>query len=227
MANIDDGFNVEVLSMDDITLVGTGTAEPNVGAGYNAPTGSVYLKNDPGTDGQMWVKFGPNDVDWKKVIIGNNTHVPQATFSIFGKIFGIAGNTVIPVTITAPLITDGTEIFTETMTPATINSEIKITISLAFTVSNAASQIVATLFRDNIPIGAMSDTVANSNNYQTVSFAIKDPGPFVPGVPVVYSCRFGKTGGNATWYVNTNAAGEDFGGHLTNNAYTIEEVIPL
>ena len=83
------------------------------------------------------------------------------------------------------------------------------------------------MWRDATPIGAMVDSAAGSGDYQTVSFTIKDPGPFVAGVPVTYQLRVGKSGGNATWYVNTDAGGNTFGGILANNAYTIEEVVIL
>jgi len=151
----------------------------------------------------------------------------QTIQSTFGTIGEFTGTTVIAVDAVAPLITDGTQIWTDSFTPSNAASEIKVTTSLAFSVTNASSGIVVTIFRDTTCIGVMSDSAANGNSYQTVQFTIKDPGPFIAGTPVTYSARIGKTGGNATWYVNTDSSGNNFGGVLSNNAYTIEEVVLL
>ncbi|RLD75108.1 MAG: hypothetical protein DRJ15_17460 [Bacteroidetes bacterium] len=64
MANIDYAFRVDILSLDDKTLISTGDAQPNTGGGYEAPQGSLYLRQNATTSGEVYVKFGPNDVDW-------------------------------------------------------------------------------------------------------------------------------------------------------------------
>jgi len=64
MANIDDAFRIEILSLDDKTLIGTGEPQPNIGLGYEAPQGSLYLRQNATTSGEVYVKFGPNNVDW-------------------------------------------------------------------------------------------------------------------------------------------------------------------
>jgi len=149
----------------------------------------------------------------------------QTIQSSFGSIPQLSGTTNLLQAATAPLITDGTQLWTTAFTPSAVNAEIKVAMSFAFAISNAASEIVVSLFRDNTCIGAMIDTASSSNGYQTVSFVIKDPGPFIAGVPVTYQARVGRNGGNATWYINTNSAAENMGGVLANNAYTIEEVV--
>lgn len=63
MANIDDGFRVEKLSLDDLALVVSHASDPTVGAGYEAPIGSLLLR----TNGVVYRKIGTADVDWKPV----------------------------------------------------------------------------------------------------------------------------------------------------------------
>ena len=63
MANIDDGFRVERLSLDDLALVVSHAGDPTVGAGYEAPIGSLLLR----TNGIVYRKTGTSDVDWKPV----------------------------------------------------------------------------------------------------------------------------------------------------------------
>ena len=151
----------------------------------------------------------------------------QSIQVVMGAIASLSGTTTIPLSTTAPLITAGTQLWSQSFTPAQTGGDIKISMSLAFQVTSANSGLVVVLFRDSTCIGTMSDNASGSNEYQTVSFTIKDPGPVTGGSPVTYSVRVGRTGGNATWYINTNAVGEDFGGTLAANAYSIEEVVLL
>jgi len=64
MANIDDGFRVEILSLDDKTLLASGINQPNLAPGYEAPQGSLYLRRSSGSFGDLYVKKGPADLDW-------------------------------------------------------------------------------------------------------------------------------------------------------------------
>lgn len=61
MANIDDAFRVEQVSLDDLVLITSQTADPSTGAGYEAPVGSVYAR----TTGSVYVKYDTADVDWR------------------------------------------------------------------------------------------------------------------------------------------------------------------
>lgn len=67
MANIDRGFRIDVLSFSDLALAVSGTEQPDIGVGFEAPQGSIYLRQNTGTNGGLYVKFGPADVDWRNV----------------------------------------------------------------------------------------------------------------------------------------------------------------
>lgn len=66
MATIDNAFRVEILSIDDVVLIGQGSGDPSTGAGFNAPVGSLYLR----TNGQVWQKVNLADVDWTQLAAG-------------------------------------------------------------------------------------------------------------------------------------------------------------
>lgn len=42
----------------------SGAPDPSAGAGLAAPEGSIYLRNDGGGLGELYIKTGPADVDW-------------------------------------------------------------------------------------------------------------------------------------------------------------------
>ena len=61
MANIDDAFRVESLSLGDNILITEGTINPSV-VGYEANIGSLYFDS---ADNLLFRKVGNNDTDWK------------------------------------------------------------------------------------------------------------------------------------------------------------------
>lgn len=64
MADISKFFLVENgLSFDDKVVIFSGFLDPSTGSGEAAPIGSIYIR----TNGELWQKFGSNDVDWQLV----------------------------------------------------------------------------------------------------------------------------------------------------------------
>lgn len=63
MANIDEAFTVDVLSLDDKTLIVAGIADPSIGAGFESPVGSLYTR----TNGELYQKINTADVDWVRL----------------------------------------------------------------------------------------------------------------------------------------------------------------
>lgn len=66
MANIDNGFSVEILSLNDRTLITSGVGDPSI-AGFEAPEGSLYLYKS-GTNSTLFIKRGPGDFDWTQSV---------------------------------------------------------------------------------------------------------------------------------------------------------------
>lgn len=63
MANIDKGFNVEIISLGDRTLITSGEIDPRI-SGYEAPEGSLFVYKN-GINSAVLVKKGPLHTDWK------------------------------------------------------------------------------------------------------------------------------------------------------------------
>ena len=62
MSNIDNGFAVEILSLNDQTLLTSGTSDPRL-VGYEAPEGSLFSYKN-GIQSDLLIKTGPLDTDW-------------------------------------------------------------------------------------------------------------------------------------------------------------------
>jgi len=63
MANIDDAFTIDKLSLDDNVLMVAGSIDPTISTGYEAPIGSLYVR----TNGELYQKTNTADVDWTSV----------------------------------------------------------------------------------------------------------------------------------------------------------------
>ena len=79
MANIDNGFRVEILSLDDKTLLATGLDQPDILPGFEAPQGSLFLRQSSGTFGELYIKKGPSDVDWVSSSSGGSGNITYTT----------------------------------------------------------------------------------------------------------------------------------------------------
>ena len=155
MANIDDAFRVEVLSLDDLALVGSGLARPNIGAGYEAPQGSLYLRQHGGTEGELYVKFGPADVDWQEA--GSTS---GSSANLWETIIADAGSTIADSTTDSLTIAGGTGIST-TVTGDTL------TIDSTTSIGDLSSVTVGVSSPFNFPLtfaNVVWDTIYVENN---------------------------------------------------------------
>lgn len=80
MANIDNGFSIDTLALQDLVLLTAGDLDPSV-AGYEAPVGSLYLS----TSGMAYRKTGALDTDWSLITSGG--------VSNHGDLLGLQGGT--------------------------------------------------------------------------------------------------------------------------------------
>jgi virulence-associated protein VapD len=72
MGNIDYGFTTDIISVNDVNLITSGIIDPTIGVGFEAPQGSLYLRYSASTAGAVYVKFGPNNIDWIQLGASNN-----------------------------------------------------------------------------------------------------------------------------------------------------------
>jgi len=67
MANIDDAFTIDTLSLEDNVLITSGVIDPTIGGGFEAPIGSIFLR----TNGLMYQKTNTADVAWSQFSFGS------------------------------------------------------------------------------------------------------------------------------------------------------------
>jgi hypothetical protein len=135
----------------------------------------------------------------------------------------------IPKDATVPLITEGIEIWSNTITPQQDNSKIRIANNVTFSSSTSSIEIIFAVFRDNVCVGTAVNTTANKSSGFAISFEMyDDPGHTGPTYPTyTYSVRCGRSTSSGTFYINeihNNQPLTYFGGTLTQNSYTIEEL---
>ena len=162
---------------------------------------------------------------------------PSGSFGViqlfWGPISGVSGTTKISKDDTTPLISEGTEIWSQSITP-TVGSPattVRARTNFTFSSSNSALEIVIAVFRDSTCIGVGVSSTSNNNSGFSVSTSFYDPNA-TPGFEHTYSCRVGRTGNNGTWYINqisgfTDAfpGGSPVVGLLTEqNAFLVEEI---
>ena len=140
----------------------------------------------------------------------------------FGTIPGMSGTTTMPDEDTAPSNTDGTQVWTETITPTEADSKIRIGSSMVASGSNSNTKIRIVVYRDGVPIGESHHDVTGTNSGSGISFTFYDEPNTTSAI--VYTCRVGKSNGG-TWYINqfpgVTLAENPW---VQQNAYTVEEI---
>ncbi len=150
--------------------------------------------------------------------------------SYSGVVGVLSGTSKIPIDNTAPLVTEGTQVFSKQVTPKVIGSVMQIEFSAMYDTSVAAQAVAFTVWRDTTLIGVF---VMGST---AVAIPVIGTTTWKPGVariqindtttslnPVTYSVRIGlETSG--TWYLGRGAS-ITMGGNL-NSHWKIDEVLP-
>lgn len=155
-------------------------------------------------------KFGPR-------------HAGQpALRTYFGAVGPSSGTTVIPFDNTIPLVTEGTQVGTATITPAESVLSIAIDFSLTIDASSNTTTVVLAVFRNTVCIASGIVQILTAGRPQTFSLTTVDS----PGTtsPVTYSGRAGVDVVGPTWYVNSTSTGNNMGGTLV-TAFSLTEVV--
>lgn len=141
----------------------------------------------------------------------------------WGPISSLSGTAAIPKDTTAPLITEGAEIWSANITPQESSSTIRVATNVTFSSSNASIELVFAVFRGSTCVGTAVNTTANKSSGFAISFEVYD----VPATTsqLTYSVRVGRTGPNGTWYINDiHSTIGAFAGSLAQNSYSVEEI---
>jgi hypothetical protein len=201
--------NTAIPGTEGINLPAGTTAErpvsPEIGdMRFNTTTNSYEA-----WDGVQWVIFGS--------VIGSGVKEIK-----FGQLDHLQGTTQVPYDDTPPLISEGTEFFTEDIAIGVDSGRVLIWLSTIVSISNASRKITISLWRDSTLIGVTAVSVASSNDPATTTF-IEVDAPGVAGT-YTYSGRIGVSA-SGTWRIGGWTADADYGGPSnTNNQYVVMRV---
>jgi hypothetical protein len=201
---------------NDQVISSIGGSVPSISSGLFAaiPTpalnGRLYLATDTG------IIYRDNGAAWIAEIYGS---LPILRQNMSGVIPAISGTTIIPQDNTAPLITEGTQVWTQSVTPSYVGSKVQISFTATVDSGTNNRMIIASVFRDTVNIGVTTCTITTSARPQCLAFNLFD----IPGGagPYTYSCRVGVSSA-ATWYVNGNGVAQ-YAGLKADNSYFIQE----
>lgn len=146
---------------------------------------------------------------------------------IVGEIPVISGSTTIPLDSSTPLITEGTEIWSQAITPVESNSIIGVSTSLTASSSIQNMEIVFALFRNNVCIGSVVGATIEKESGLTVSFTFLTDATDTS--EATFSLRAGRgNSNNGSWSINTIVGTNNaLGGTLTRTGYSISELTVL
>ena len=141
---------------------------------------------------------GLAELDLNGNVIGASSVSSLIKYS--GNVDIISGNTIIRFNNSTPSITEGTEIWSKTITPKSLTSDFSIMFSGTVDTSNNNQLVLLTLFRDNIYIGhAITPTYDRSIRSGIASIIINDAPNTL--LPITYSCRIGVSLSGNIWYL--------------------------
>lgn len=158
--------------------------------GLNTYDGRLYTKRIDPNSGSP----GTEQI----VLIGDPAQKVLQSFS--SKIPAQSGTTSIPFDDTAPLITEGSEIISITMTPTSVNTSIEMGWNFSLSHSLNNGEVVIAFFRDSTCIGALPLELGSNNAPGGFVWELEDEPNTL--LPVTYSTRIGRTGVSGTWRVS-------------------------
>lgn len=225
MTDITDAWNVDSIGFRNKAYIVHGTDDPSI-SGYAAPIGTLYIRHGPYPNGgDTFQKFDVQDIDWRRfAAYDQNGQVVGVRQVVHGFIPGQSGSTVIPFDTSTPLITEGTEIWSDVITPhSTINS-INITYTALIAGNSNNRDLAMAIFRDNTCIAASPFYAQSAKKLYSYGFTTIDS----PNTTnqITYSVRIGSAIPGRVWYVNLSADVPNlFNTVIEKHAYIIEEVV--
>jgi hypothetical protein len=147
------------------------------------------------------------------------TNVLLASYQ--GSVGLVSGTTIVAFDNSAPLISEGTELWFKLVTPQLMDSVNKIAFDLVVDSGTNGRHVIISMFRNNVLIAWRSAYIVTANRPQTISMRVVDPNISLDVID--YSCRIGISS-NGTWHVGRGAT-STLGG-VNRSSWSIEEVAP-
>ena len=169
--------------------------------------------------------YGPINInsDGSMVSGGGVTPTNQVVSFYSGEVGAMSGTTIIPSDNTAPLTTEGTIVWTQTLTPVNVNSKFRIEQSFRYDCGTSNRNISFALFRGTTCIYVNGSNLVTSGRPLTISLYHIDQ-PNTSG-SVTYTLRVGVSSG-ATWYLNQGSGGGiTYGGAANVSSWSITEIL--
>lgn len=139
-----------------------------------------------------------------------------------GNVGQLSGTTRIPFDNGAPLVSEGTQLMAETITPVQIGNIVSIDFSCQTDGSSNTSVTTLALFRGSTLLAVASTGVTGKNSNVPNSLRVRFNDIATTLESRTYSVRIGNTAG--TWYVNRGATATMGGNART--GWSIDEVMP-
>ncbi len=209
---------------DPVVAIATNPVIPGTGS-VQVPAGTTAQRTSPAANGM--IRFNTTTNQYEAWVVdkwvGLQLFSEGGTFQLnayLGPIPSTSGTSAVPYDSTEPLITEGTEIWTRTITPSTVSS--RFIVECPFTVDLGTSNrvLIVSIFRDTINLGTALFYSTGGGRPITLSMKLND----IPNTtsPITFSMRAGVGAGSGTWYINATAGGQTLGGKLVSQ-YEIRE----
>lgn len=159
-----------------------------------------------------------------KGLVTAGTSNPNSLVAYYtGQISATSGTATIPTDTSTPLITEGTQLWSQTITPSNVNSKIIFNMSCMCDSSSNNRNISFVLFRDSTCIYATAINVGTAGRPQSVSIYTVD----LPNTTatITYTMRVGNNS-SGSWYINQSNGGViTFGGTVNKSNWAISEIL--
>jgi hypothetical protein len=176
------------------------------------------LVNNTTTIGSTSTALGATSTSLAGLInVTSSGTITAGTFSGTGIVRNIyhgttaatSGTSTIPETTTVPVSTNGTQIWSQIVTPVSTTSRFVISQTFFCDNNTNARNVAVAVFRGTTNIGTTMVNISVSGRTATLSVHILDSPATVSAI--TYSLRVGTNGGAGTWYLNQSASGTTFG----------------
>lgn len=159
-----------------------------------------------------------NGTNWVNI---NSTNIDVIVAIYTGTVPAMSGTTTIPLDNTNPTNTEGSQVWTRTITPNSTQSHFSMRMSCMVGASNANQQLILGFFRNGVCVYAAATGIQNRDDPAIVTFVHTD----FPNTTssVTYSVRMGLTANGSTWYIN-QVYNATLGGQTS--TYELQEILP-
>jgi hypothetical protein len=156
------------------------------------------------------------DVNGVPLALSTDAILLQALTSV---VAAATGTSTIPFANTTPLVTAGTQVWSQAITPHATTSRINVRGAFLYDCGTTGRTLVVCLFRGSVCIGVTEALLSTATRAIPISFNFTDSPAAITAQ--TYSIRVGLNA-NGTWYVNQTAT-PYFNGLMALNGITVSE----